>query len=240
MGKKGNTILLVDDEERVRRILARYLAREGFAVIEAGSGEEMRERLGSTEVDLVILDLMLPDVDGITLARELRARSEVPIIMLTGKVDTIDRVVGLEVGADDYVTKPFDQRELLARVRSVLRRYASGATRVADGGGSTARFAGYTLDLVAQELSDPEGRHVPLTSSQYQLLAALVVRANRVLSREEIKAQITGRSWHPMDRSVDVMVGKLRRKLERDPDAPTLIKTVRGMGYKLAARVDFS
>ncbi len=232
------TVLLVDDEDRVRRILARYLAREGFTVLEAGDGAGMREHIAGGKVDLVILDLMLPDVDGITLARELRSASSVPIIMLTAKVDTIDRVVGLEVGADDYITKPFDQRELLARVRSVLRRAAGDAGD--PDAGTSARFAGWHLDLVAQELHAPGGDSVHLTSAQFQLLASLVRRANRVMSREEILAEVAGRNWHPLDRSVDVLVGKLRRKLEPGADAPALIKTVRGVGYKLAARVDFS
>jgi len=236
---KRNRILVVDDDDRVRRILSRYLSREGYVVDEAASGTQMRACLAAQSVDLVILDLMLPDTDGLSLARELRRSSEVAIIMLTGKVDPVDRVVGLELGADDYVTKPFDQRELLARVRTVLRR-AAGRETSGEHGWSSARFAGWTLDLIGQVLTSPKGQTLDLTSAQFQLIATLVLHADRALSRNEIMQSVSGRSWNPTERGVDVMIAKLRKKLEKDPKAPSLIKTVRGLGYTLAARVELS
>ncbi len=233
-------ILVVDDDERLRRTVSNYLRAEGFQILESGSGEQMRKCLASETVDLIILDLMLPDESGLNLARELRARSDVAIIMLTGKVETVDRIVGLEIGADDYVTKPFDHRELLARVRTVLRRAPKARRQTNTVPVSSVRFEGWILDLVTQELNSPDGRVVHLTSHQYQLLASLVTHADRPLSRSEISNLLAGRDWSPLNRSVDVLVAKLRKKIEKDPKAPKLIKTVRGVGYKFAARVEFS
>lgn len=230
-------ILIVDDDERLRRTLARQLGKEGYLVLEAADGEEMRQYLDNEAIDLVILDLMLPDDDGLSLARELRTRSSVAIIMLTGKVETIDKVVGLEVGADDYITKPFDNRELLARVRTVLRRAPQAEKHGGASSVSSANFEGWRLDLVTQELTSPNGEPVHLTSHQFQLLASLVTQADRSLSRNEISNMIAGRDWTPLDRSIDVLVAKLRQKIEQDHKAPKLIKTVRGVGYKFAARV---
>jgi DNA-binding response OmpR family regulator len=181
---------------------------------------------------------MLPDEDGFTLARELRAGSNIGIVMLTGKTDTVDKIVGLEIGADDYVTKPFDERELLARVRSVLRRISDDAAQKQHGG-SIARFAGWTMDLAAYELTSPAGEQIHLTNHEFQLLSALVRHGHRVLSRDAILELVAGRDWDPEDRSVDVLVGKLRKKLESDPRDPKLIKTVRGAGYILTAKVTF-
>ena len=232
-------ILIVDDDSRVVRTVSRFLRREGYDVMEANDGSEMRQRLASDPVDLVILDLMMPGEDGLTLARELRSRSNAGIIMLTAKTDTVDKVVGLELGADDYVTKPFDQRELLARVHTVLRRAKQPATVVASPQTKVAHFDGWRLDLIAHDLCSPTGDAVHLTSNQFQLLASLVTRPNRVLTRGEILDVIAGRDWSPMDRSIDVLIGKLRRKIERDPRSPALIKTIRGVGYKFTATVDF-
>jgi DNA-binding response OmpR family regulator len=181
---------------------------------------------------------MLPDEDGLSLARELRATTEIAVVILTGKADTVDKVVGLELGADDYVTKPFDERELLARVRSVLRRTAADTGAGRSAGGTRACFAGWTLDLDAYELTSPAGEPVSLTSHEFQLLAAFVEHPRRVLTREAILDLVAGRDWSPDDRSVDVLVGRLRRKIEDDPRNPRLIETVRGVGYKLSARVD--
>ncbi|MDH3314901.1 MAG: response regulator [Gammaproteobacteria bacterium] len=233
-------ILMVDDDERLRRTVCNYLRTEGFQVNESGTGEQMRTSLASEPVDLVILDLMLPDESGLNLARELRARSDVAIIMLTGKVETVDKIVGLEIGADDYVTKPFDHRELLARVRTVLRRAPKARRQTNTVPVSRVRFEGWVLDLVTQELVSAKGRVVHLTSHQYQLLASLVTHADRPLSRSEISNLLAGRDWSPLNRSVDVLVAKLRKKIETDPKAPKLIKTVRGVGYKFAARVEFT
>ncbi len=233
-------ILVVDDDERLRRTVSNYLRAESFQVLESGTGEQMRKCLASETVDLIILDLMLPDESGLNLARELRARSDVAIIMLTGKVETVDRIVGLEIGADDYVTKPFDHRELLARVRTVLRRAPKSRRQTNTVPVSGVRFEGWVLDLVTQELNSAEGQVVHLTSHQYQLLASLVTHADRPLSRSEISNLLAGRDWSPLNRSVDVLVSKLRKKIEKDPKSPKLIKTVRGVGYKFAARVEFT
>jgi len=235
----STVILIVDDDERLRRTVSRYLKKEGYVAREAGTGEEMRKRLAAEVVDLVILDLMLPDDDGLDLAREVRSQSDVGIIMLTGKVGTIDKIVGLEVGADDYLTKPFDHRELLARVRTILRRVPKEKKRVPESSISSVQFEGWTLDLVTQELKSPSGDLVYLTSNQFQLLVSLVTQAEQPLSRKAISELMGGRNWLPLNRSVDVLVGKLRKKIEVDPKAPKLIKTVRGVGYKFAARVDF-
>jgi DNA-binding response OmpR family regulator len=235
----GAKVLIVDDDDRLCRVLSRYLTREGYSVREAANGDEMRARLAEEPADLILLDLILPDEDGLSLARDLRAESDVAIIMLTGKTDTIDKIVGLELGADDYITKPFDERELLARMRTVLRRTAKASDSEHSSEDSVAQFAGWNLDFVAHELTSPGGNHVHLTSSQFQLLASLVARPNRVMSREEILSLVSGRNWSPMDRSIDVLVGKLRKKIESDPKSPTLIKTIRGVGYKFTAHVDF-
>ncbi len=234
----SNAILIVDDDPRLCRALARYFKQEGFEVRTATSGREMRERLAEERPNLVILDLMLPDEDGFSLARELRSTSDLAIVILTGKADTTDKVVGLELGADDYVTKPFSDRELLARVRSVLRRTAEGRTARPEPGGSVACFAGWRLDLESYELTSPGGERVPLTPSEFQLLSALVRHPGRVLTREAILDLVAGRDWSPSDRSVDVLVGKLRRKIEADPEGPRLIETVRSVGYKLATRTE--
>lgn len=231
-------ILIVDDDERLRRTVSYYLRKEGYVVFEAENGDGMRKCLEREPINLIILDLMLPDDDGLTLARQLRSHSDIAIIMLTGKGETVDKVVGLEVGADDYVTKPFDNRELLARVRTVLRRAPGAAQQVAGASVTSARFDGWTLDLVAQELVSPQGKRVHLTSHQFQLLTSLVMQPDRALSRTEISSSISGRDWSPLNRSVDVLVAKLRRKIEIDHKTPRLIKTVRGVGYKLAARVE--
>ena len=232
------SILIVDDDVRLCRVLARYFVREGYTVRTASSGREMREKLAVQAPSLIVLDLMLPDEDGFSLARELRATSDIAIVILTGKSNTVDKVVGLELGADDYVTKPFDERELLARVHSVLRRAGAAGDGSPSAGGSRACFAGWTLDLDSYELTSPVGEPVRLTSHEFQLLAAFVQHPGRVLTREAILDLVAGRDWSPDDRSVDVLVGRLRRKIENDPRNPRLIETVRGVGYKLVARVE--
>ena len=234
---RPGSILVVDDDPRLCRLLARYLTAEGYPVRTAGTARDMREMMALEEPRLVILDLMLPDEDGLTLAREIRARSEIGILMLTGKRESVDKIVGLELGADDYMTKPFDERELLARVRSILRRVGPTEPREQQKG-SVLRFDGWTLDLAAYELTDPAGRPVELTAHEFELLAALASHAGRVLSRDAILEAVAGRDWTPYDRSVDVLVGKLRRKLGDDPRAPRMIRTVRGAGYKLTPHVE--
>jgi len=199
----------------------------------------MREVLAEARPDLVLLDLMLPDEDGFELARELRTHSDLGIVILTGRTDTVDKVVGLEIGADDYVTKPFDRRELLARIRSVMRR-RSAPEDPQGGATALARFAGWTLDLDGYELRDESGRAVTLTHHEFQLLAALVAHGARVLTREAILDAVFDRAWSPDDRTIDVLVGRLRRKLGDDARAPTLIRTIRGAGYRLIPKVRLS
>ena len=233
------SILIVDDDPRLCRSLARYFEREGFEVRCANSGQEMRQRLSEARPDLVLLDLRLPDEDGLSLARELRSSSDIAIVILSGKAEMTDKVVGLELGADDYVTKPFSERELLARVRSVLRRTAEGGHGGTKPDGGVARFAGWRLDLESYELTGPAGEQVPLTAHEFQLLSALVRHPGRVLTREAILELVCGREWSPSDRSADVLVAKLRKKIEPDPEGPRLIETVRSVGYKLTTRVQF-
>jgi len=243
--KKGPAhILVVDDEPQVRLLLRRCFEGEGYAVTEAGNGAEVMELLSRSTFDLVTLDLNLPDGDGLTIAREIRARSPVPIVMVTGKGDTIDRVVGLELGADDYITKPFHLREVLARVRAVLRRSGIGASAAATAsstptapGRGTLAFAGWVLDPAKRELTSTSGTPCDLTTGEFDLLVLLASNANRVLSRDQIMDRLRGHDWTPYDRSIDNLVVRLRRKVEPDPERPTLIKTVRGVGYTLAADV---
>ncbi len=231
--------MVVDDDVRICKLLNHYLTREGYKVSTAANGEQMRRIFDHDAPDLVILDLILPDEDGFTLAKELRTWSDVGIIMLTGKTEQVDKIVGLEIGADDYLTKPFDKRELLARVRSVLRRASQSARPRQEDKPSVAHFAGFTLNLTAHELISPVGDHVHLTNYEFQLLSALVLNANQALDRDRILDLIAGRDWAPTDRSVDVLIGKLRKKLNEDSQEPALIKTIRGTGYRFVAQVRF-
>ncbi len=235
------SILIVDDDQRLRRVISRFLFREGYKVREAGNAVEMRRALAVRPADLVLLDLMLPGEDGLSLARELRATSDIAIIILTGKGNTVDKVVGLEIGADDYITKPFDERELLARVRTVMRR-SQKATHSHLGdmipGRKIAKFSGWTMDLVSHEVTADNGERVDITGNEFQLLASLIARPKQALSRQEMLSLVFGRDWSPADRSIDVLVTKLRRKLEVDQKHPRIIKTVRGMGYMFAGDVE--
>lgn len=234
-------ILIVEDDAKLRLLLRRCFEGEGFRVSEAGSGAEAIERLAAGTFDLVTLDLQLPDGDGFALSREIRARSAVPIIMVTAKGDTIDRVVGLELGADDYITKPFQLREVVARVRAVLRRTAPGGPRAAGAGAlagdATLAFEGWVLDVPKRELRSAAGATCELTTSEFNLLRAFATHANRVLSRDQIMDLLRGHDWTPTDRSIDNLVMRLRRKIEPDPEHPRLIKSVRGVGYCFAATV---
>jgi len=229
------SILLVDDDRRICGFLTKFLTGEGYAVRVAHDGRAMRSALADAPFGLVILDLTFRQgEDGLTLAKHLRAQVDTPFIMLSGKDATIDKVVGLELGADDYVAKPFEPRELLARIRTVLRRTANqipanGAD--AETSDSAVVFAGWRLDLARHELRSPEHRKVELTSQEFRLLEALVQRSGRLLSRDQILDIVAKRHWSPYDRSIDVLVGKLRRKLGDDARHARLIKTVRGVGY---------
>lgn len=230
----NETILVVDDDPDMRRMICKALAREGFRSEEAGNGAQMRESLANRSIDLVILDLMLPDEDGFSLARSIRSESSLPIIMLTGRDDVVDKVVGLEVGADDYMTKPFHPRELSARVRTVLRR-SQGAPKPPAGTQkqekNTVRFGEWTLNLTGFKLLAPDGEEVALTTYEFQVLSVLATHPNKVLSRDQILDSVADREWTPFDRSIDVLIGKIRKKLNDDPNRPSFIKTIRNMGY---------
>jgi two-component system OmpR family response regulator len=232
-------ILVVDDDPRICRLLERILTREGYRIQISGSAKEMRRLLQADTPSLIILDLMLPDEDGFSIVRELRNHSRIPVIMLTGKTDVVDKVIGLEMGADDYITKPFHERELIARVRSAIRRNGYGSNDGINSERTEACFEGWRLELNAHELTSPDGKNIPLTTNEFRLLSLFLDRANQVLSRDRILDGISGRDSSPFDRSVDVMVGKVRKKIEEDPKNPRIIKTIRGSGYKLTAQVTF-
>jgi len=226
-------LLVVDDDREIRTLLSQFLTRHGFRVTGAKDGVEMMRTLDSARVDLIVLDLMMPGEDGLSLCRRLRATPETaqtPVIMLTAMGEETDRIVGLEMGADDYLAKPFSPRELLARVKAVLRR-ASGPPVAGGAVGKTLGFEGWTLDLAKRELRSPDGVLVQLSAGEYDLLVAFVEHPQRVLTRDQLLDLARGRSAVPFDRSIDVQVSRLRRKIEPDPADPTMIKTVRGGGY---------
>ncbi len=229
-------VLVVDDDPRVREMLREFLTGEGFRVSLADGGDEMRPMVAAGGVDLVLLDLVMPGDDGLTLARELRRDTNVPIIMLTGKGDVIDRIVGLEIGADDYIAKPFHLREILARVRSVLRRCMPDRGREPPPAPippatSGFEFDGWRFDATRRTLYDAQGGTVDLTTGEFELLRVFVENAGKVLNRDQLMDQAKGREWTPYDRAVDTQIGRLRRKIEPDPAKPVWIKTVRGVGY---------
>ena len=226
-------ILVVDDERDLCETVAEYLVRHGFAVRTAMDGEAMAARLLEKAADLVILDINMPGEDGLTLARRLREHSDVSIMMLTAAGAIVDRVVGLEMGADDYIGKPFDLRELLARVRTVLRRRVDAETRLAKASGpsDTLRLGHWLLDLDAHKLMGKDGVEVRLTAMEFDLLHAFARHPNRVLSRDQLLHLAHRRDWEPFDRSIDIRVTRLRKKIERDPAKPEIIKTIRGTGY---------
>jgi two-component system OmpR family response regulator len=226
-------LLVVDDDREIRDLLQRFLTRHGFRVDTAGDGRAMQRLLEHGRFDLAVLDLMLPGEDGLAICRRLRATTRLPIIMLTALAEETDRIIGLELGADDYLTKPFNPRELLARIRAVLRRVEPAEPRA----GVIWRFAGLRLDPARRELRDAGDAVIPLTAGEYELLLAFVERPQRVLTRDQLIDLTKGRAAQPFDRSIDVQLSRLRRKIERDPKAPELIKTVRGGGYVLAAPV---
>jgi two-component system OmpR family response regulator len=229
-------LLVVDDDREIRDLLARFLERQGFRVTTARDAREARRTWPHAHFQLVVLDLMLPGESGLEFARWLRTQSGVPIIMLTAMAEPTDRIVGLELGADDYLAKPFNPRELLARIRAVLRRAGEAQTR-AEAIPRALTFGGFRLEPPRRRLLNPEGVEVPLTGGEYDLLYALAERPNRVLARELLLDLLRGRQAGPFDRAIDVAVSRLRRKLEDDGRRAQLIKTVRGGGYVLAAEV---
>lgn len=231
-------ILIVDDDREIRDLLSKFLERNQLRVTAARDAREARRAWTQGHYHLVVLDLMLPGESGLDLARWLRSQSNIPIIMLTAMSEETDRIIGLELGADDYVTKPFNPRELLARIRAVLRRVSEAQD---SGGASEARelhFAGWILELARRRLLDPHGAEVPLTGGEYDLLLALLERPNRVLTRDMLLDLLRGRQAGPFDRAIDVAISRLRRKLEDDGRNAQIIKTVRGGGYVLAADVE--
>ncbi|MBI1208964.1 MAG: response regulator [Azospirillum sp.] len=231
-------LLVVDDDKEIRGLLSRFLARHGFRVSTARDGAEMARFLEAARVDLIILDLMLPGEDGLSLCRRLRVEGVTPIIMLTAMGEETDRIVGLEMGADDYLAKPFNPRELLARIKAVLRRAGSlGTAAEPVPRGRVLEFEGWTLDLSRRELHSPDAVLVQLSAGEFDLLAAFAEHPQRVLTRDQLLDLARGRAAVPFDRSIDVQVSRLRRKIEPDPQDPALIKTVRGGGYLFAATV---
>ncbi len=234
----GTTVLVVDDEQEIRDIVTEYLEKEGVRVLGAADGASMWRRLEEHDIDLIVLDVLLPDANGFTLMRDLRRSYDTPVILLTGKSDSIDKIVGLELGADDYLPKPFELRELLARMRSVWRRYQARPHPPADDPPAEVKvFAGWALDQTHRRLYSPKGVEVELTTGEFDLLRELVNHPNRPLSRDQLLDATRSRQWMSYDRSIDVSIGRLRKKLETDPNRPKLIKTIRNVGYVLATNV---
>jgi len=229
-------ILVVDDDAEIRTLLRDYLQRNGLRAEAVADGAGMRLALKRAQFDLVVLDIMLPGEDGLALCRELRAHSALPVILLTARVEETDRIVGLEMGADDYVPKPFSPRELLARIRAVLRRVQALPPAAARSEARYLRFSGWSVDQHRRRLDSPEGVVVPLSAGEYRLLQVFLEYPNRILSRDRLLELTRGREALPFDRSVDVQVGRLRKRL--GDESATLIQTVRGEGYVLASEVE--
>jgi two-component system OmpR family response regulator len=231
-------ILVVDDDQEIRSLLADYLETNGYRTVTAHDGPSMNTALAGNPVELIVLDLNLPGEDGLTLCRNLRARSAMPVIMLTARSEPLDRILGLEMGADDYLPKPFEPRELLARIRSVLRR--SQAAPGGAAGGVIPRllhFASWTLDLTARHLIDPDGLAIMLSGAELRMLKVFLEHPNRVLNRDQLLNLTHGRDADPFDRSIDIQISRLRQKLNEDARSPQIIKTVRNGGYVLAVTV---
>ena len=230
-------LLLVDDERSIREPLAQYLSRNGFRVTAVESASEARVRLNANAIDLVILDIMMPGEDGLSLCRHIRETSEIPVILLTARTEETDRIVGLEMGADDYVLKHFSPRELVARIKVIFRRVATGGQRVTAPDGANYSFAGWLLKTQERTLVDSEGVSLPLSTAEYNLMLAFATRPNSVLSRDQLLDITQGREANAFDRAIDNQISRLRKKIEPDPKNPTLIKTVWGGGYTLSAEV---
>jgi two-component system OmpR family response regulator len=231
-------VLVVDDDAEIRSLLRDYLRENGYRVTVAADGKGLWAALKTTSPDLIVLDLMLPGDDGISLCRALRAQSEVPIIMLTARAEETDRIVGLELGADDYVSKPFSPRELVARMKSVLRRAKSLPANLRREEARAFRFAGWTLDVATRNLTAPDGVVVPLSGTEFKLLRILLDHPGRVLTRDQLVELMMSRDAGPFDRALDVQISRLRHRLGEDAKEPAIIKTVRGQGYVLTAHVD--
>lgn len=229
----NNHILIVEDDLVASTFLSAYISKEGYRVSTAPDGQTMRDIFAVGDVDLILLDINLPDEDGFALLREIRRQSEVGVIMVTGKVEDIDRIVALELGADDYVVKPFNTRELFARTKNLLRRTMSARQVLKDE--PVKRFAGWSLSIPRRTLTSPSGEDVRLTRFEFELLATLSKNPGRVLSRDSLIDHVSGRDRASSDRTIDVLIGRLRRKIELIPNDPRIILTVQGVGYVLAA-----
>ena len=233
MTQPGNgSVLICDDERDLREMLQEYLEKRGFAVRLAANAAELRDAIEAEAPDIVVLDINMPGEDGLSALRGIRSESDLPVVMLTAAGETIDRIVGLEMGADDYLGKPVDLRELEARLKAVLRR-KSGPAPAAEGvnGTATAQFGDFTLDLDSTKLFSASGEEVPLTAMEFRLLKLFAENKSRVLNRDQILEQAHDRSWDPFDRSIDIRISRLRRKIEKNPQKPSIIRTVRGIGY---------
>jgi two-component system OmpR family response regulator len=232
----NNTLLIVDDDPELRQLLLEYFGERDFVVHLADGGEQMWEQIKNHQIDLVILDLMLPGEDGLTLCRNLRTQSKTPILMLTARGDEMDRIVGLEMGADDYLHKPFIPRELLARVKNILRRATEGREEIANA--RALQFSGWVLDIDARHLVDATGIVVSLPAGEFRILKMLAENPYRVLSRDQLLDVSSGREAGPFDRTIDVMISRLRRRLNDEGGDSALIKTIRSEGYLLASKVE--
>ncbi len=233
-------VLLIDDDPDIRRLTEQLLTEAGLKVTSLAGAAGAVRHAASGRFDLVLLDVMMPGEDGFSVCRKIRAVSQIPIVMLTARAEEMDRVVGLEIGADDYVVKPFSPRELVARVRARLRRAGDGELAQAKPKHDRLAFDGWNIDLVRRELRSPDAALVSLTAAEFDLLVALATRARRVVSRDELSEILHGRTPHPLDRSIDVAVSRLRRKIEASPDEPRYVRTVRNGGYVFAAEVENS
>lgn len=230
-------ILIVDDDRDIRDLLSEYLQKQGYRVSVAADGRAMRTVMSRSAPDLIVLDLMLPGEDGLVLCREIRAQSDLPIIMLTARGEEVDRIVGLEMGADDYLAKPFSPRELLARIKGILRRSRALPSNLKPDQAKVFHFAGWTLEVATRNLVSPQGVTISLSGTDYKLLRIFLDHPNRVLNREQLIDLTQSRDAGPFDRSIDLQVSRLRRRLDDNPKDPAIIKTARGEGYVLAAEV---
>jgi two-component system OmpR family response regulator len=237
MAQASPHILVVEDDRETRNLIAKYLRTNSCNVTTATDGREMVRAMTDRRVDLLILDVMLPGEDGLSLCRKVRSESQTPIIMLTARSEDVDRIMGLEMGADDYLGKPFNPRELLARINAVLRRQAAAKIASSTNGASVLAFAGWRIDLRLRELRNPDGARVAMTSAEFDLLQTFCERPGRVLSRDSLLDLTQGRNAGSFERSIDVLVSRIRRKIEPDPQGATLIKTVRSGGYMFTPTV---
>ena len=232
-----NKILIVDDDREIRTLLADYLDSNGYSTVTAADGHAMATALEANKIDLIVLDLNLPGDDGLTLCRNLRAKSAMPVIMLTARSEALDRIIGLEMGADDYLSKPFEPRELLARIRSVLRRAHSPAHNGTNDTVQRLKFGDWTLDITARHLLSPQGLVIALSGAEFRMLEIFLEHPNRVLNRDQLLNIMHGRDADPFDRSIDIQISRLRQKLGEDARSPQVIKTVRNGGYVLSVTV---